>query len=90
MDVNEYGVYECCGREPHAFDCDNDKCVAEVCWSLVCSKCLSEVRFCDEGSASEPCAGCNAVAGEPCRPGCLSSVTDDEGQPLADDETVEV
>jgi len=33
----------------------------------------------------EDCAGCNAEAGEPCRPGCLSSVTDDEGQPLADD-----
>lgn len=28
------------------------------------------------------CPGCNAEPGEPCRPGCLSHVTDSNGQPL--------
>lgn len=30
----------------------------------------------------EPCPGCGADAGEPCRPSCLSWVTDDAGQPV--------
>ena len=30
------------------------------------------------------CAGCGAEAGEPCRPGCLSHVTDASGQPTED------
>lgn len=29
----------------------------------------------------EPCPGCHADAGEPCRPDCLSYATDSNGQP---------
>lgn len=36
---------------------------------------------------SAPCPGCNAPAGEPCRWGCLSTVTDDAGQPVDRDDT---
>ena len=33
---------------------------------------------------AEPCAGCFADAGEPCRPDCLSAVTDRTGQPVGE------
>lgn len=48
MEQNEYGEYECCGRSPLTYDCDNDKCTNEVCWSYCCSKCGSEELFCNE------------------------------------------
>ena len=37
---------------------------------------------CRAGALAEPCPGCGAEAGEPCREWCLSRVTDDAGQPV--------
>jgi hypothetical protein len=40
----------------------------------------------DEAALSIECDGCGAEPGEPCRPWCLSGVTDETGQPINDDE----
>lgn len=37
------------------------------------------------GDVLEPCPGCGAEVGEPCREWCLSTVTDDAGQPVDGD-----
>lgn len=35
---------------------------------------------------AQVCDGCGAEVGESCRPGCLSHVTDDTGQPITEGE----
>ena len=63
--------------------CPHDECM----WGYVAS---------DEAAAGDAlrdhlgnrhgCEGCGAAAGESCRVWCLSSVTDDTGQPTGGDE----
>lgn len=47
---------------------------------------LAELEDADAEALAIECDGCGAEPGEPCRWDCLSTVTDETGQPVNDDE----